>query len=251
MVLRLCLLMLVASLFPKETAAQSEEHRLTISAPQELVETGFLRHLFPRFSLKNGIPITVVAPGEAAQASFSTAGGTPVFGTEDTVWHLALEPAGEGNPYMEKLLGWLTSDVGARTMESFAGPPAFRQVVVAAAATEEVAIDGDLDRGAALSLQHCGRCHVIGPKNAMAGVGSTPSFAVLRTFDDWVERFEAFYVLKPHPSFSEVEGITPPFEEGRAPTIAPVKLTLEELADITAYAASLTPADLGAPIRHQ
>lgn len=228
--------------------ARTEERRLYIGAPESLVETGFLKHLLPRFSLKHGVPITVVAPGEAVQAGFEPNGTEKVFSGGGVDW--ALTVIEDENPHLERFLDWLASDAGARAIEGFAGPPAFAVAVREVAEAEAVELDGDLARGAELSLLHCGRCHVIGPQNAMNGVGSTPSFAVLRTLGDWMVRFDEFYVLKPHPSFTQIEEVTT-FPDGRTPTIAPVVLTLEELEDITAYAASIAPADLGAPIKHQ
>ncbi|NDR56791.1 hypothetical protein FPS10_10185 [Pseudoruegeria sp. M32A2M] len=232
-------------------SAQAEERRLFIAAPSELVETGFLRHLLPRFSLKNSIPITLVAPGEPAQATFAPEGDVAAFAQDEALWFVALSPEASDHPHLSKFLDWLGSDAGSRAIEGFAGPPVFSVAAVLRAEVEEEEISGDLVRGAALSLTHCGRCHVIGPQNAMNGVGSTPSFAVLRTLENWHDRFAAFYALKPHPSFTQVAEITPPFPAGLQPTLAPVELTLDELADITAYAASLSPADLGAPIQHQ
>ncbi|SDK56925.1 c-type cytochrome [Aliiruegeria lutimaris] len=245
------LAIVVAIAFGSALAVQAEERRLFMAAPSELVETGFLKHLLPRFSLKNSIPITLVAPGEPAQATFAPEGDVPVFAQEESLWFVALSPEAGDNPHLRKFLDWLGSDAGTRAIEGFAGPPVFSAAAVIQVGAEAEEISGDLARGAELSLRHCGRCHVIGPQNAMNGVGSTPSFAVLRTLENWHDRFTAFYALKPHPSFTQVEEITPPFPAGLQPTLAPVELTLDELADITAYAASLSPANLGAPIQHQ
>jgi hypothetical protein len=85
----------------------------------------------------------------------------------------------------------------------------------------------------------------------MTGIGSTPSFSVLRSLPDWSDRFSVFYVLNPHPSFTVIDGVTPPFATNRPPPIAPVVLTLDDLEDVLAYVAGLKPADLGAPLRHQ
>ena len=115
----------------------------------------------------------------------------------------------------------------------------------------EVSMDGDASVGEKLSFIHCGRCHVIGERNRMSGISSTPSFGLLRTFDDWTERFSAFYVLKPHPAFTQVADVTPPFDISRPPPIAPLEMTVEDIEAIVAYVASIPPADLGAPIQHQ
>ena len=58
-------------------------------------------------------------------------------------------------------------------------------------------------------------------------------------------------MLNPHPAFTQVADVTPPFHEERPPPIIPVEMTLDDLQAILAYVAALEPADLGAPIRHQ
>ncbi|CAN0606370.1 unnamed protein product, partial [Ectocarpus sp. 12 AP-2014] len=57
-----------------------------LQAPQALVETGFLKHLLPRFSLKTGIRITVV-DGPAAAALGEE--GVPVFRQGETIWYMS------------------------------------------------------------------------------------------------------------------------------------------------------------------
>lgn len=103
----------------------------------------------------------------------------------------------------------------------------------------------DYAPGEKLALMNCGRCHVVGPKNRMGGIGSTPSFAVLRTLPDWEERMKAFWTLRPHPAFTQVEGMTEPFPPHLPPHVHPIRLTLQELDAIIAYARSVEPADLG------
>ncbi|PRY23085.1 hypothetical protein CLV78_105137 [Aliiruegeria haliotis] len=246
------LLISVALLLAAMAPLSAQDKRLHIAAPATLVETGFLRHLLPRFSLKYGIPITVVAPGESADAAFTdTPDGTPAFASGDTTWHLTIPAASTANPHLAKFADWLGSDIGRNTVTGFAGPPAFSADFARIVETAAPILDGDQERGAELSLVHCGRCHVIGEINRMNGVGSTPSFAVMRTFKDWKRRFSEFYALKPHPSFTQVTNVTEPFADGKAPHISPVEITLEEIEDIVAFAASVAPADLGAPIQHQ
>ena len=154
---------------------------------------------------------------------------------------------------MATLADWLTGDVGRRTILSFKqdGQAVFEAPVVVAEVEEAVELDGDAARGADLALSACGRCHVVGEVNRMNGIGSTPSFAVLRSLDDWLERFLAFYALNPHPSFTIIPDVTEPFDETRPSPISPVTLTLEELENIVAYTATMDPADLGSPIAHQ
>lgn len=103
--------------------------------------------------------------------------------------------------------------------------------------------------GEKLAYLNCGRCHVIGERNRMGGIGSTPSFASLRADADWEERMRAFYTLNPHPAFSQVDGVTPPFDPARPSPIHPLRLTRQEIEVIIDYARTVAPKDLGAPVR--
>ena len=127
----------------------------------------------------------------------------------------------------------------------FAPPPA-GDVQVAV-----VAPDGDAALGLDVSRATCARCHAVETGGRMNAIGSSPSFAVLRGMEDWLARFETFYVLNPHPAFTQVADVTPPFPADRPSPIAPVELTLAELEAIVAYVAGLPAADLGAPLIHQ
>jgi hypothetical protein len=80
-------------------------------------------------------------------------------------------------------------------------------------------------------------------------MGASPSFRLLRTFPDWQNRFEAFFTLKPHPAFTQVEDVTEPFPIHLPSPIAPIEVTLDEIDAILAYVATVEPADLGAPIQ--
>lgn len=90
-------------------------------------------------------------------------------------------------------------------------------------------------------LFKCGRCHVIGDLNKYGGIGSTPSFRALRGFDDWRERFSVFYTLNPHPAFTQVAGVTPPFPASRPSPIAPIEVTTDEIERFTAYVQDMEP----------
>jgi len=102
--------------------------------------------------------------------------------------------------------------------------------------------------GEKLSLYHCGRCHRVSERNRMGGIGSTPSFRLLRSFEDWEGRFWAFYALKPHPAFTQIDGITEPFHEEHPSPIHPVMMTQEDLEAIVAFVRGIEPADLGGPL---
>lgn len=235
---------IVVAAFLSASSAQAQEKSFTLHAPDKLSDTGFLKHLLPRFSLKKGIRITVTA--SPADANLG-ADGTPVFRQGDVLWHLSKVDG----PYTDAFLDWLLSDVGKRTIEAFEpdGVALFSADVETDNEVETVALDGDAALGEKVALSQCGRCHVVNETNKMNTIGSTPSFALMRNFADWQQRFENFFVLRPHGAFTQVADVTPPFAEHLPSPIAPINVTLEEIEAITAYVGSLKPADLGAPIQ--
>lgn len=224
----------------------AQDKAFSLQAPDVLIETGFMKHLLPRFSLKTGIRISV-SP-QSGDAVFG-ADGTPVFRQDDTVWHFARS----GDMDADVFEAWLLSDVGKRTIEAYApdGDVLFSADVETAVVIEAAAPTGDLALGEATSLKQCGRCHVVNETNRMNAIGSTPSFALMRTFPDWQTRFETFFVLRPHPAFTQVTEVTEPFPENLPSPIVPIEVTLEEIEAITAYVGSIAPADLGAPLQTQ
>lgn len=238
--------LLIFALVFATTPVAAQDKAFTLDAPDTLVETGFLKHLLPRFSLKTGVRITL-SDGDG-EAAFGTE-GTPVFRRDDTVWAFNA-PAGADT---DAFLNWLQSDVGKRTIEAFSpdGTPMFSADVAVKKVVKTVALTGDKAVGEKVSLSRCGRCHVINESNRMNAIGSTPSFRLLRGFPDWQERFETFFLLKPHPAFTQVEDVTEPFAAHLPSPIAPIEVTLEEIEAITAYVSSIAPADLGAPIQSQ
>ncbi|SHJ14686.1 hypothetical protein SAMN04488012_105129 [Palleronia salina] len=215
---------------------------LRVAVPDALAQSGVLDHLLPRFSLKTGVRTEQVREGAAAEGRFGLE-GTPVLRGGGQVWHLDGE-----DEDLDRLLDWFRSDVGRRTIASFEGadfaaPERARTVAAAPQVT------GDAAAGADLSLKLCGRCHVVGPVNRMKGLGSTPSFRVLRGLPGWQGRFALFFVLAPHAAFTQVTDVTPPFDPAYPPPIVPIELSLEDLEAITAFVAEMSPADLGAPIQ--
>ena len=237
----LCLLSLAT--VPIKVLAQ--DRGFTLSAPDEITQTGFLDYLLPRFALKHGVRVTQVDGGGDAVIGDA---GVAVFQAGDRVWHLA--DTGAEGPAL--FASWLLSDIGKRTIEGFRidGTPVFTAVTEQAVQTTR-SYDGDPVAGEDLSLVHCGRCHVVNHANRMKGMGQTPSFAVMRSFSDWQDRFASFYVLNPHPSFTQVKGITQPFSAGLPPAIVPVEMTQGDLESIIAYVATVKPADLGAALQNQ
>lgn len=221
---------------------------LGLAAPDTLAETGILRHILPRFSLKTGVRVRSDPAGPMQLAPAPP--GTPVFRGQGTVWHLR---TGD-DPRQARFRDWLTSDVGKRTVEEFSpanGAPPFSASFEAAAAETAPAFEGDAARGADLARIHCRRCHVVSAAGAGGGIGSTPSFGVLRSLSDWPRRFEAFYVLKPHGAFTQIAGVTEPFDPERPPPIVPLLMTIEDVGAILAFVAVLPAADLGAPLKTQ
>lgn len=237
-------LMLAATLLA--TPALSQGKSFSLQAPAGLTDSGFLKHLLPRFSLKTGIRITVTQ--DEGEAAFGPK-GTPVFRQSEEIWHFQRG----ANPHAEAFEKWLLSDVGKRTIEAFApdGEAMFSADVSIRKEVKQAALSGDAALGEDISLQLCGRCHVVNETNRMNAIGSTPSFALMRNFADWQERFETFFLLKPHPAFTQVAEVTEPFPAHLPSPIAPIEVTLEQIEAITAYVGSISPADLGAPIQTQ
>lgn len=237
---------MAACLIAAPVWAQDADVKLAV--PEALDATGFMQFLVPRFSLKTSVRITRVPEGQVAQMQFGT-DGTPVFDGAGQSWALSHD----GDARAERFLVWLTSDIGQRTIESFvaADGTTFTLPVQETVVETASVFDGDAVLGESLSMQKCGRCHVINETNRMNAIGSTPSFALMRTFDDWETRFATFHLLKPHPSFTQVDGVTDPFDPAAPPPLVPVTMTLEDLDAILAYVAGIAPADLGAPLQFQ
>ena len=230
------------------SAASAQESELRLAVPDALEASGFAQYLVPRFSLKTSIRILRVPDGADAQMRFGTDGNV-VFVGLGKEWGFSHD----GDARAERFLEWLKSDVGQRTIESFETPDGdsfSTQVRVAPKETETV-YEGDAAVGERISLSMCGRCHVVNKKNRMQGMGSTPSFAVLRGFPDWDTRFSTFHLLNPHPSFTQIENVTEAFDPALPPPIVPLLMTLADLESILAYVSGIEAADLGAPIQLQ
>jgi len=234
--------------------AIGQENTLRLHADQSLVDNGFLRHLLPRFSLKHGVRIQVVPENEAAQISlFPDAARIAVFAEDARVYFLSTLREGENVDAVETFSNWLTSEIGQNTVSGFTldGQAVYGQVVVAVVEIIPTVFSGSAENGALVSLQKCGRCHVVGPENRMAGIGSTPSFALLRSLGDWEERFLTFYTRIPHPSFTQLTDVTPPFPANLPSPIVPIELTLDELEDLLTFISEMAPADLGDALQFQ
>ena len=240
-------LVVLLSLVPVAGVAGDRDIRLM--APAALIESGLLKHLLPRFSLKTQIRVELT-DGEAEIVLSPEGDGTPVFSGAGATWRMRVQ---DGHAGAVRFADWLTSEVGQRTVTSYsvdgAQPFTLPKADIVEAPVETY--DGDAAEGLKLSSTHCGRCHVVSEANRMNAIGSTPSFHVLRSLGDWDNRFRAFFALNPHPAFTQVEDVTEPFPINRPSPIAPVEITLDDLEAIMAYVSRLEPADLGAPIKHQ
>ncbi|MFB9149690.1 c-type cytochrome [Roseovarius ramblicola] len=239
--------LLLAVLWP--LAARADDKRFRLAAPGALADSGLLDYLLPRFSLKTGVRIEVVAPEAGADAAFTTTEGREVFVGAGQTWRLRLDG---GHPGAARFADWLTSEIGQRTVTSYEVDGAAPFSLPEVAATEDAApeFEGDAERGARVAQAKCGRCHVVDPERR-GGIGSTPSFPVLRTLSDWDTRFQSFYALNPHPAFTQVPGVTEGFASHLPPAIVPIEVSPGEIEAILAYVAGIAPADLGAPLQLQ
>lgn len=230
-------------------AAQAQDGPVRLYADPALADTGLLRHILPRFTLKTQVRVELVTDQSAADVVLGGQGRALFEGLGQT-WHLAIRGTGDR---VDRLATWLRSDVGRNTVQSFApdGTSLFGPATEVAVVTETGPMSELAKQGHAVALAKCTRCHGVDEATRWSGTGATPSFGVLRTFDDWEGRFAAFYALKPHPSFTQVEDITEPFPVDRPPALVPIDMTLDELDAVLAYVAAMPAADLGEPLVHQ
>jgi hypothetical protein len=235
---------LIGLLMATMAAAQEAPRTFTLAADEDLVQSGLLEYILPRFALKTGRRGELVE-GPADLVLTDVPSGGAIFGRDGQSWYLDLR---SDNDAAQRFADWLRSDIGLRTVESFApaqgapfGAVAQERIV------EAIVFDGDPVLGAKVAALHCARCHRVSVEDTNS-IGSTPSFMALKALADWSDRFGAFYVLNPHPSFMLVSGVSPDFNPARPPSIVPVILTLDEVEAVQAYVSGLAAADLGAPV---
>jgi len=227
-------------------APLAAQEAVTVQVPEEIVATGLMKHVMPRFSLKTGQRLRLV---EDAGAVVIGTEGAPLMAGLGTVWAVTHEDS----PRAARFADWLTSEIGQRTIASFApeGTAPFGPPPETALADSALVFEGDAALGLKVSEVHCKRCHAVTPGKRFSDIGSTPSFFVLRTLSDWPDRFAAFFALNPHPAFTQIADVTAPFPENRPPPIATIEMTLEEIDAVLAYVAGLQAADLGGALVHQ
>jgi hypothetical protein len=240
----------LASMLGPVSVAAAEDVRLAV--PPSLMESGLLDYVVPRFSLKTGVRIELVGAQDSADLALTNqTAGTPVFQGPNATWSLMVLDTGKADA--ARFAEWLTGEIGRRTITSFEvdGAAPFSLPQAPRAKTVAVSFDGDAALGKTLSDDLCGRCHVVMDEKRMNDIGSAPSFFVLRAMRDWDSRFQSFFALNPHPAFTQIKDVTPPFPIDRPSPIVPVEMDLDQLEAILAYVSDMKPADLGAPIEHQ
>lgn len=240
---------LVMILFLIAGQVHADDRLVRFYADPALLDSGLIKHIAPRFSLKTQVRVEVVSDPAEADLVLDRRGRALFSGLGET-WHLDQRGQTAG---AERFAKWLRSDIGVRTIHSFApdGTPLFSEPEVQAQAPVVLEMSGDAVMGKQVSYLKCGRCHVTETGSGQVSIGSTPSFAVMRSFEDWELRFTGFYILKPHPAFTQISEVTYPFPHDRPSPIAPIELTLTELEAIVAYVATINAANLGAPLEHQ
>ncbi|PCJ74585.1 MAG: hypothetical protein COA53_09475 [Rhodobacteraceae bacterium] len=224
----------------------------SLSSPAALHDNGFMRFLVPRFSLKTGVHPELKIDVSDVDISLNTTTGTPVFEGLGQVFYFSLAADHPDRTVKaQRFIDWLVSDIGKRTIEQFKvdDVPVFTAVIVGVDEEHIPVFEGDVTRGEALSFTNCGRCHVINARNRMKGIGSTPSFGLLRTLPDWLERFQTFSERLPHPSIIQIIDVSEPFSPFSPPANRPVELTVDQLEDIMTYIVTIQPIDLGAPLQ--
>lgn len=226
----------------------------TLSTAPELAESGFLKFIMPRFSLKTRIRPKLETGVSNAEVFWDAENGKPVMqGLGQTFFLRITDADTAAGQKAQRFADWLSSDVGRRTIEQFTLNDAvvFSNIQAEISVQQAAVYEGDVGRGEKLAFSNCARCHVIGTRNRMKGIGSTPSFGLMRGLPDWQERFMTFYLRPPHPAITQIKGITEPFDPEHPPTILPLILTEAEVEDILTFAATVEPVDLGAPLEHQ
>lgn len=220
---------------------------LTLRMPEEMLAEGFDKQILPRFKFKHRIAIQPVTEGEADMV-FGDEGNRIFQRIGGDVTRLEIRTDADG---AKTFLDWLRSGPGKAAIEGFKpdGAQVYTTEQAAVVVERKETFDGDTVDGSRLALVHCGRCHVVDERNRMGGIGSTPSFAALRGRQNWSDLFRAFWAHNPHPSFTQVEGVTEPFDPNRALHVAPIEITMDEVDAITAFVATLKPKELGRPVQ--
>ena len=246
--MRMLLMIMTVVFLP--AASWANDRLVRLYAPDTLIETGMMQHVLPRFTLKTQVRVELVPTAAAADMVWGM-DGVALFQQDEAIWKMALRDI--PNTGTTRFADWLSSEIGQRTILGFSpdGTPLFSAPAKVVQEAAKAVYDGDPNAGFRSAKTKCARCHVVDEASRMTDIGSTPSFFVLRVFEDWEDRFLSFFVLAPHGSFTQIKDVTEPFAINRPPPIKPIEMTLEELDNLLAYVATIKAADLGAPLIHQ
>lgn len=241
---------LLALLVAPADRAVAQGRVFSLGAPAELVDSGLMKFLLPRFSLKTATRVELVGAQDPAVARLSREPpGRRVFTGPQGDWFLRIGD-GEAAEAARRFESWLAGEIGQNTVAAFTvdGRQPYRPAAGPETQDAPIAIVGDAVEGERLAERHCGRCHMVNDRTRLTTIGSSPSFALVRVFPDWMRRFQSFYALRPHPAFTIVADVTEPFDPTRPPPIVPVRVTVDDIQAILAFAATIEPADLGRPL---
>ena len=108
-------------------------------------------------------------------------------------------------------------------------------------APKNVFANGGVEKGREIVRQHCTLCHVVPGMNPYGGIGSTPSFSAMKWLDDWMQRFEIFFTLPPHPSFVSVKDVSEQRSSNLPVFSKEIVLTLEDVDYILKFVKTLKP----------
>ena len=228
----------------------SEEVYLYFSDELLLVE--FDKHILPRFKFKTQIVINALDTIKNTDASIGVKEeGISVFSDlNDVIYKIEKKTTdAEKLKKIDRFIDWLKSSSGISAVEGFQinGAPIFKAILIEKKEIKEFIFDGDSKNGLIISQKHCKRCHVV-DDNVFAGIDSSPSFQAMRSFEDWEERFRAFWTVSPHLNVISIKDVHEAGSNLSPVVIAPIELTLEEVDDILSYVSKLKPKDLGKPI---
>lgn len=256
---RLCALVFAIAALLSAGIGTARARELAVGGASDAGVEALLKHVGTRFWLKTQIRLRVAETGadllvaELAPGARPGRGEKAVFKRGEAIYAVRVAADASEQDAAGRFLDWLVSPAGVSAIESFAAPDgaafstdiAFPEVVIAEpeAAPEQVRL------GEELAYRHCGRCHVVGERNRYGGIGSTPSFRALRNRAEWRDQFDAFWIYRPHPAFSQIDGVTEPFDPAAPPAAHPLEMTIEEVEAVTAYVSTLEPKDLGAPLK--
>ena len=217
--------------------ALSEE--VYLHFPEELLMIEFDKHILPRFKFKTQISIKSKKTSENTDLSIDVKNeGISVFSDLNGIVYK-----------IEKFIDWLRSPSGISAIEGFQfnGTPMFKALQFEKQTEKEFVFEGDIKNGLLVSQKHCKRCHVV-DDNAFAGIDSSPSFHAMRSFEDWEERFRAFWTVSPHLNVISIKEVYDAGSKLSPVVIAPIELSLDDIDDILSYVSKIKPKDLGKAI---